>query len=161
MISPLVCSFSGTCARLWADYCIHTGGSPSPSFSVAESSHIGHGDTFKSKASSVGPVPVPRMLARTGEPFRFRISLTLARASTAPLEVRLSGASPTSGSATLPRFIKADLAAPPSAHAERRVVEFSGVPAKADVGDLELGVYERGGDVCVGRVVVEVVEAAR
>ena len=135
-------------------------GSPSPSFSVAESSHIGPADMARSRSNPVGPVPVPWMLARTGEQFRFRISLSLQLSSTTPLEVRLSNAD-SDHDKKLPRFLRVDLAAAASAGAEKRVVEFSGVPGKGDIGDLSIGVYERGGNACVGRVVIEVVETAR
>jgi axial budding pattern protein 2 len=108
------------------------------------------------KSSAAGPVPVPRMLARMGEQFRFRISLSLPITSTAPLEVRLMD----TGS-KLPRFLKVDLAATTSSSAEKRVVEFSGVPTKADVGELEVGVYERGRTECVGRIVIEIIKATQ
>lgn len=127
-------------------------GSPSPSFSVAESSHMGQ---LSRSTTTAGPVPTPRMLARTGEPFRFRIALMLPISHTKPLELRPEG------DRKLPRFLKVDLAAAAGAGAEKRVVEFSGVPTKADVGEANLGVYERGGSECVGRIIIEVVDAGR
>ena len=94
--------------------------SPSPSFSVAESSHLGH----DMKGKGVAPAtPVPRMLARTGEPFRFRVALTLPAAAATALDMRLvsstlkgspksttSSHSPDAGAAgeKLPRFIKVE-----------------------------------------------------
>ncbi|EKM50340.1 uncharacterized protein PHACADRAFT_131042 [Phanerochaete carnosa HHB-10118-sp] len=129
-------------------------GSPSPSFSVAESSHMGHGEMSRS-VSAAGPVPTPRMLTRTGEPFRFRIALMLPLSHTKPLDVRPMG------DKKLPKFLKVDLAAPASAGGDKRVVELSGVPAKADIGEVVIGVYERGVIECVGRVIIEVVEAGR
>ena len=133
---------------------IPVAGSTTPSFSVAESVHTGHGDLPRSR--SAGPVPTPRMLARTGEPFKFRISTGLPLTSTMPLEARL-----VDSSKKLPRFLKVDLAATASAGAEKRVVGFSGVPAVNDIGEWNVGVFVRGGDECVGRVEIKVVEAAR
>ncbi|GJE90457.1 hypothetical protein PsYK624_065930 [Phanerochaete sordida] len=127
-------------------------GSPSPSFSVAESSHVGQ---LSRSTTAAGPVPTPRMLKRTGEPFQFRIALMLPLSHTKPLEVRPEGGK------KLPRFLKVDLTAVASAGAEKRVVEFSGTPVKADVGEVNIGVYERGGSECVGRVIIEVVEARK
>ncbi|KIP04706.1 hypothetical protein PHLGIDRAFT_41927, partial [Phlebiopsis gigantea 11061_1 CR5-6] len=111
------------------------------------------GNAEHSLGKSAGPVPTPRMLARAGDPFKFRISTGLPLASTTPLEVRLvdSGKKP-------PRFLKVDLAALASAGAEKRVVEFSGVPALNDLGQWSVGVFVRGGDECVARVEIEVVE---
>ena len=60
-----------------------------------------------------------------------------------------------------PRFLKVDLAATSSAGAEKRVVEFSGIPGRNDVGEVNVGVYERGGSECVGRIIIEVVESGR
>ncbi|OCH91402.1 hypothetical protein OBBRIDRAFT_818795 [Obba rivulosa] len=102
--------------------------------------------------------PVPRMLARTGEQFRFRVSVSpSARGApagagspknTAALEARL-----VSGGA-LPRYMKVDLDA---AGSGRRVVELWGTPGARDVGEVNVGIYECEGGVCVGRAVVEVV----
>ncbi|KAI0365207.1 hypothetical protein BV20DRAFT_1028527 [Pilatotrama ljubarskyi] len=122
--------------------------SPVASFSSLESSHHGHerytytgtGDIF----------PVPRMLARAGERFKYRVTTTLALASKGPLEARLVSGRP------LPRFIKADLEA--SGKGEKRVIELHGVPMGADVGEFDVAVYDRESRECVGRVVVEVVE---
>ncbi|KAI0353439.1 hypothetical protein OH77DRAFT_1591427 [Trametes cingulata] len=122
--------------------------SPVASFSSLESSHHGHerytytgtGDIF----------PVPRMLARAGERFKYRVTTTLALASKGPLEARLVSGRP------LPRFIKADLEA--SGKGEKRVIELHGVPVGADVGEFDVAVYDKESRECVGRVVVEVVE---
>ena len=95
------------------------------------------------------------MLVRTGELFRSRISLSLPVTSTAPLEARLADPG-----VKMPRFLKVDLAATASPGAEKRVVEFSGVPLKRDIGEFSVGVYELGSDACVGKVVIQV-EATR
>ncbi|PIL29491.1 hypothetical protein GSI_08433 [Ganoderma sinense ZZ0214-1] len=117
----------------------------------------------KSKKAPGGrPPPVPRMLARTGERFRFRVPVAAApgrrgagAGSKGGLEARLVSGKP------LPRFIKVDMDAVPSgagAQLQKRVVELSGVPVSPNIGVYEIGVYEQGaGGACVGKVVVEVV----
>ena len=107
------------------------------------------------------PPPVPRMLARTGERFRFRVPVAISgpkrgAGSNAKggLEARLVSGKP------LPRFFKVDTDAVPSgagAQQQKRVVELSGVPVSPNIGVYEIGVYEQGGGACVGKVVVEVV----
>ena len=99
------------------------------------------------------------MLARVGEQFRFRIALTLPATAAAALEVRLASGE------RLPKFVRADFVTtgPRQGSAGdgkgRRCVELSGVPGRGDLGDLSVGVYEKGtvGE-CVGRVVLEIVE---
>ena len=129
--------------------------SPAPSalsFSSLESSQNGDGQ---------GRVRVERMLARTGERFKFRVPVA-ADAKTGKmtkegkgrdLEVRL-----VSGRA-LPKFFRVNLdGTGTGSGAGGRVVDLWGVPVRADVGEYEIGVYGVGGGECVGRVVVEVVE---
>ncbi|PCH44097.1 hypothetical protein WOLCODRAFT_164915 [Wolfiporia cocos MD-104 SS10] len=137
------------------------GPSPTGSFSV-ESSQLGHGRGF----SSSGKIPiVPRMLARTGEQFKFRVPVSYSAGSpltasgaqkkSKMLEARLMTGKP------LPRFVKSDLNAVASgagARVEKRVVEFWGVPTARDTGELNVGIYERESDKCVGRVIIEIVE---
>ncbi|KAI8974616.1 hypothetical protein BD414DRAFT_468237 [Trametes punicea] len=123
--------------------------SPVASFSSIESSHQGH-DAGPSSAARV-----PRMLARVGERFRYRVSTAASRKTTGGLEARL-----VSGKA-LPKFVKVDLDAVPSAagaRVEKRVVQFYGTPGGGDIGEWDVGVYERVSGECVGRVIVEVVE---
>ncbi|THG94916.1 hypothetical protein EW026_g6650 [Hermanssonia centrifuga] len=124
--------------------------SPSPSFSVAESSHFGHGD--RGKTVPPVPNPVPRMLARTGEQFKFRVPLTLPSSAAAAFEIRL-----VSGK-KLPRFVKVEFIS--GKGQLKKMAEFSGVPGKSDLGELNIGVYEKGtvGE-CVGRVILELVGA--
>ncbi|KAI0702077.1 hypothetical protein C8Q76DRAFT_684896 [Earliella scabrosa] len=110
-----------------------------------------------------GPVAGARMLARTGERFKFRVPVA-ADAKTEKmtkegkgkdLEVRL-----VSGRA-LPKFFRVNLdglGTGTGAGKGGRVVDLWGVPVRADVGEYEIGVYGVGGGECVGRVVVEVVE---
>ncbi|KAJ8455809.1 hypothetical protein ONZ51_g12328 [Trametes cubensis] len=127
----------------------HIDPSPVPSFTSIESSHNGH------DVGSASAANVPRMLARVGDRFRYRVSTTASRKSTGGLEVRLVSGKP------LPKFMKVDMDAVPSgtgARLEKRVVEFFGTPAAGDVGAFDMGVYERVSGECVGRVVVEVVE---
>ncbi|KAI0334646.1 hypothetical protein GY45DRAFT_1294979 [Cubamyces sp. BRFM 1775] len=127
----------------------HIDPSPVPSFTSIESSHNGH------DVGSASAANVPRMLARVGDRFRYRVSTTASRKSTGGLEVRLVSGKP------LPKFMKVDMDAVPSgtgARVEKRVVEFFGTPAAGDVGAFDMGVYERVSGECVGRVVVEVVE---
>ena len=104
--------------------------SPVISFSSLESSNHG------------GPARVERVLARTGERFRFRVPVAHG-VHTRGLETRLVSGRP------LPRFIRADVAA--------AGVGITGVPTGGDAGVYEVGVFERGGE-CVGRIIVEVVE---
>lgn len=135
---------------------VSTGLSPSPSFSVAESSRIAP-DITKDRVGAVptAPTPVPRMLARTGEPFRFRVALTLPAAAATALEVRL-----VSGE-KLPKFIKVESVSL-GARDQKRTVELSGMSGKTDVGEYNVGVYEKGtAGECMGRVVLEVVERSR
>ena len=116
---------------------------------------------------------VPRMLARTGEQFKFRVPLSLPQTTpatgppsapsspslTEPLEVKLMSGLP------LPRFIRANLdnlSRPGAAAKDReRLVEFTGVPTKEDVGELNVAVYMKSTEECVGRVIIEIVERAK
>ncbi|KAI0763854.1 hypothetical protein BD413DRAFT_698923 [Trametes elegans] len=114
------------------------------------------GSQGMSSPHGVSLTTAPRMLARVGERFRYRVSTTASRTAPAGgLEARL-----VSGRA-LPRFVKVEFDAVPSgtgARVEKRVVELGGTPGAGDVGELEIGVYVRASGECVGRVVVEVVE---
>lgn len=121
---------------------------------------------------------VPRMLARTGEQFKFRVPLNIPRVSPAaesssstpssppfsePLEVKLMSGLP------LPRFVRANLDVLSRPGVEKggkgqereRLVEFTGVPTKADVGELNVAVYMKSTEECVGRVIIEIVERAK
>lgn len=130
--------------------------SPSASFSSLESSHIGHGQ------AGGDPNSVPRMLARTGEPFKFRVPLQSVGSPSPsgplkphPLEARLLSGKP------VPKFIKVDFDAFGSSagsRAQRRIVQFRGIPSKADSGELNIGIYDFESGECVGRAVIEVVE---
>ena len=128
------------------------GGSPTRTFSVESSQH---GHDAASIASGKIPI-VPRMLARTGEQFRFRVPISggspLAAAGGRPktLEARLVNGKP------LPRFVRTDLAQ--GARGERRVAEFWGVPGAKDTGELSVMIYEKESERCVGRVVIQIVE---
>lgn len=120
---------------------------------------------------------VPRMLARTGEQFKFRVPLSIPQPTPAlsplptpsspplnePLDVKLMSGLP------LPRFVRAnvDVVSRPNAsdkgktkHSER-LVEFTGVPTKGDVGELNVAVYMKSTEECVGRVIIEIVERAK
>ena len=107
-------------------------------------------------ASPVLPLhPPQRMLARTGERFKFSVPLVVDVQSQKKLDVRLVSGRP------LPRFIRANadgarVVKDPKLKEERRVVDLWGVPVRADVGEYSVGVYD--GKECVGRVIVEVVE---
>lgn len=132
------------------------GYSPTGSFSVESSNH-GQDPGFGS-----GRIPiVPRMLARTGEQFKFRVPVSysagspLAGGRGKTLEARLLSGAP------LPAFVKSDLTAVSGgagARVEKRVVEFWGTPGARDTGELNVGIYERQGDRCVGRVIIQIVE---
>ncbi|KAF9812976.1 hypothetical protein IEO21_05861 [Rhodonia placenta] len=121
------------------------------------------GDDAQSAASiGSGRIPiVPRMLARTGEQFKFRVPVSysagspLAGGRGKTLEARLLSGAP------LPAFVKSDLTAVSGgagARVEKRVVEFWGTPGARDTGELNVGIYERQGDRCVGRVIIQIVE---
>ncbi|KAI0684031.1 hypothetical protein BC835DRAFT_1553407 [Cytidiella melzeri] len=131
---------------------LSAGGSPSPSFSVAESSR--HGTTM-----DLSKLPVPRMLARANEYFRFRIPIPLSSSSAAVLEVKSADGS------RLPGFIKVDTNAassPRSTSSEKdkdpRIVELTGMPGTGDAGELTCIIYEKGGTECLGTIVIEVIE---
>ncbi|KAI0793537.1 hypothetical protein C8Q74DRAFT_1314648 [Fomes fomentarius] len=138
--------------------------------SSLSSSHHGHG-----RGGRAPVVPAPRMLARTGERFKFRVPVSAPappsptlNTSTNPkraslsrpkdLEVRLLSGRP------LPKFFRVNLDGVPSGlgaragDVGRRVVELWGVPVRADCGEYEIGVYAKEGGERVGRVLVEVVE---
>ena len=95
---------------------------------------------------------MPRMLARAGEHFRFRVALTLPASAATALEVRLLSGE------RLPKFVKSHVVTV-AGRDQKRTVELSGVPQKGDLGEYSVGVYEKGtAGECVGRVVLEVVE---
>ncbi|RPD58719.1 hypothetical protein L227DRAFT_586946 [Lentinus tigrinus ALCF2SS1-6] len=96
-----------------------------------------------------------RMLARTGERFKFSVPLVSEGGAGAArkFDVRLVSGRP------LPKFIRVSSDGSrvvKDKGEERRVVDLWGVPVRADVGEYSVGVYD--GKVCVGRVIVEVVE---
>ncbi|KZT07365.1 uncharacterized protein LAESUDRAFT_107448 [Laetiporus sulphureus 93-53] len=134
--------------------------SPSGSFSVELSTH---GQEIAYSPSGKIPI-VPRMLARSGEQFKFRVPVSYSAGSPLNgttqrkpkmLEARLMSGKP------LPKFVKSDLNTVPGtsgARVEKRVVEFWGVPTARDTGELNIGIYERDGDKCVGRVIIQIVE---
>ena len=130
---------------------LSAGGSPTGTFSVESSQHGHDGASIAS-----GKIPIiPRMLARTSEQFRFRVPISggsplAAGGRPKVLEARLVNGKP------LPRFVKTDLAQ--VARGERRVVEFWGVPTGKDTGELSVMIYEKEGERCVGRVVIQIVE---
>ena len=128
-----------------------TDASPSPSFSVAESSHLGR-STSRGRVSPDIPTPVPRMLSRAGEFFRFRVALTLPASAATALDVRLMSGQ------KLPKFIKIDFVTV-AGRENKRTVELSGVPSRDNLGEFSIGVHERGTAAeCVGRVDLQVVE---
>lgn len=135
-----------------------------------------HGHSASNSTSTKAHV-VPRILARTGEQFKYRIPLSVPNMSPAlsssptpsspslsePLEVKLMSGLP------LPRFIRTnvDVSSKPSTQervagkGKDRVMELTGVPSKADVGELNVAVYMKSTEECVGRVIIEVVERVR
>ena len=127
-------------------------GSPSPSFSVAESSHM----DLSKPPPFPPPIPVPRMLVRSNEHFRFRIALTLPSTSSSSLIIKLVNGEP------IPRFVRINPNAAGSPRSDKekdkRCVEFSGIPGTGDIGELSIVVSEKGGSQCVGKLTLEVVE---
>ncbi|KAH8081326.1 hypothetical protein BXZ70DRAFT_1012416 [Cristinia sonorae] len=138
------------------------------SFSVESSMHAA-GDQRDSASimTNTRTHAVPRMLARTGEQFKFRVPLTFSHllsptsspAPGEPLEVKLMSGLP------LPRFVRTnvDVMGKPERNGggSGRMVEFTGVPSKADVGELNVAVYMKSTEECVGRVIIEIVERAK
>lgn len=102
------------------------------------------------------------MLARSGEQFKFRVPLMSVDSPSpsgpkkpGPLEARLVSGKP------IPKFIKVDFDAIGSSagsRAERRIVQFRGIPSKADAGELNIGIYDFESGECVGRAIIEIVE---
>ncbi|KAH7926425.1 hypothetical protein BV22DRAFT_1046095 [Leucogyrophana mollusca] len=115
------------------------------SFSSLESSQQGHGH---STAGTTKENTVSRILVRTGEKFKFRIPIKSPNGTYQKLEARL-----VSGHA-LPEFLQLEL----KGHGEdKRVVEFFGVPADEDIGEMHVGIFNTDGGECLARVIVEVV----
>ena len=103
------------------------------------------------------------MLARTGEQFKFRVPVSYSAGAGSPQKRPKALVARLLSGEALPRFVRAELDGPASAAGvgaglEKRIVEFWGTPGAKDVGELNVGVYEREGGKCVGRVIIEVVE---
>ena len=102
------------------------------------------------------------MLARSGEQFKFRVPLMSVESASpsgprrpGPLEARLLSGHP------VPKFIKVDFDAvgnSAGSRAERRIVQFRGIPSKADIGELHIGIYDFDSGECVGKAIIEIVE---
>ena len=84
---------------------------------------------------------------RTGETFKFRVALNGDYEGGA-LAARLISGPP------IPRFLEVDLV---EAVQQRGAVEFSGMPAARDIGEVNVGVYTLDKEECVARVILEVV----
>lgn len=111
------------------------------SFSSLESSQQGHGTFTKAGA---------RFLVRTSEKFKFKVPITASQQHR-KLEARLM-----SGRA-LPSFLQAELKGFGVKGDEKKAVEFYGVPAESDIGELYVGVFNAEGGECLARVMVEVI----
>ncbi|KAH7885808.1 hypothetical protein F5I97DRAFT_1875600 [Phlebopus sp. FC_14] len=116
------------------------------SFSSLESSQHGHGPSGNSKENTTS-----RILVRTGEKFKFRIPMQTFGNQCRKLEARL-----TSGHA-LPSFMQVELKGYGGKGEEKKAVEFYGVPAEGDIGELHVGVFNVDGGDCLARVIVEVI----
>ncbi|KAG1899485.1 uncharacterized protein F5891DRAFT_1173623 [Suillus fuscotomentosus] len=114
--------------------------------------------SFSSLASSqpgLGPVgvgtenTVSRFIVRTGEKFKFRIPMRSTNGTYRKLEAKLM-----SGQA-LPHFLQLEL----KGHGgdDKRVVEFYGIPAEQDLGEIQVGVFNAEGGECLAKVIVEIV----
>ncbi|KAI5984265.1 hypothetical protein EDD15DRAFT_2309023 [Pisolithus albus] len=110
-----------------------------------ESSHQGQ-DYRRSQV-----VPVPRFLVRVAEKFKFGIPIQISGGQRRKLEARL-----VSGDA-LPAFMQVELKSYGSSSGRKRAVEFYGVPAEDDIGELCVGIFNMENDECLVRVVVEVI----
>ncbi|KIK94995.1 hypothetical protein PAXRUDRAFT_827439 [Paxillus rubicundulus Ve08.2h10] len=116
------------------------------SFSSLESSQHGHGTAQSSKEDATS-----RFLVRTGEKFKFRVPMQHSSSQYRKLEARL-----VSGRA-LPSFMHAELKGFEGKGDDKKAVEFYGVPAEGDIGELNVGVFNVEGGGCLARVTVEVV----
>ncbi|KIJ65153.1 hypothetical protein HYDPIDRAFT_27875 [Hydnomerulius pinastri MD-312] len=116
------------------------------SFSSLESSQHGHGAAGHEKESTSS-----RFLVRTGEKFKFRVPMGASSNQYRKLEARLI-----SGHA-LPPFMQVELKGYGGKGDEKKAVEFYGVPADVDIGELHVGIFNVEGGECLARVVVEVV----
>ena len=116
------------------------------SFSSLESSQQGHG----AAASGTKMSASLRFLVRAGEKFKFRVPMQHASQQYRKLEARLI-----SGRA-LPSFMQAELKGF-GGKDEKKAVEFYGVPAEGDTGELHVGLFNAEGGECLARVVVEVI----
>ncbi|KAF9219766.1 hypothetical protein BS17DRAFT_377152 [Gyrodon lividus] len=116
------------------------------SFSSLESSQHGHGAAESPKENVT-----LRFLVRTGEKFKFRVPMQHSSNQYRKLEARLI-----SGRA-LPPFMHAELKGFGGTGNEKKAVEFYGVPAEGDIGELHVGVFNVEGGGCLARVTVEVV----
>ena len=117
------------------------------SFSSLESSQQGHGAVSSGTKASA----TLRFLVRAGEKFKFRVPMQHTSPQYRKLEARLI-----SGRA-LPSFLQAELKGFGGRSDEKKAVEFYGVPAESDIGELHVGVFNAEGGECLARVVVEVV----
>lgn len=104
-------------------------------------------------------LPIPRVLARANEYFRFRVPVALSPTSAMTLEVKSLDGS------RLPRFVHVDTNAsstPKSTSSgkdkDQRIVELTGMPGTGDVGELNLVIREKGGAECYASIVIEVLE---
>ncbi|KAI6167402.1 hypothetical protein EDD17DRAFT_1540661 [Pisolithus thermaeus] len=118
---------------------------PAASPQSLESSHQGQ-DYRRSQVN-----PVPRFLVRVAEKFKFGIPIQIAGGRRRKLEARL-----VSGDA-LPAFMQVELKSYGSSNGRKRAVEFYGVPAEDDIGELHVGIFNMETDECLVRVVVEVI----
>ncbi|KAI6101309.1 hypothetical protein F5141DRAFT_1031218 [Pisolithus sp. B1] len=118
---------------------------PAASPQSLESSHQGQ-DYRRSQVN-----PVPRFLVRVAEKFKFGIPIQIAGGRRRKLEARL-----VSGDA-LPAFMQVELKSYGSSNGRKRAVEFYGIPAEHDIGELHVGIFNTETDECLVRVVVEVI----
>ncbi|KAI6013976.1 hypothetical protein BKA83DRAFT_105175 [Pisolithus microcarpus] len=118
---------------------------PVTSSQSLESSHWGQ-DYSRSQVNSV-----PRFLVRVAEKFKFGIPIQISGGQRRKLEARL-----VSGDA-LPAFMQVELKSYGSSNGRKRAVEFYGVPAEDDIGELHIGIFNMENDECLVRVVVEVI----
>ncbi|EIW79291.1 hypothetical protein CONPUDRAFT_127284 [Coniophora puteana RWD-64-598 SS2] len=110
------------------------------SFVSLMSSNLGRGPNGETRS---------RILVRVGERFKFRVPLESLEHARKRLQAK------TMTGHALPEFLDVELKGHDGPNS-RRVVEFSGLPRTADVGEIQVGIFVFNSNDCLAQVVVEV-----